>query len=51
MKALKSSGYFPHPSPLPQGEDIIRDSVEAIMPNVSLVAFITGDTNNMPSTR
>ena len=24
MRALKSSGYFPHPSPLPEGEGIIR---------------------------
>jgi hypothetical protein len=26
MRALKSSGYFPHPSPLPEGEGNIRDS-------------------------
>ncbi len=24
MRALKSSGYSPHPSPLPEGEGIVR---------------------------
>ncbi len=26
MRDLKSSSYSPHPSPLPEGEGIIRDS-------------------------
>ena len=27
MRALKSSSYSPHPSPLSEGEGIIRDSL------------------------
>ncbi len=27
MRALKSIGYFPNPSPLPEGEGIIRGSL------------------------